>query len=237
MNTLAPPNTAAPVSTSSQRLVWGVAACLLIAFSVCLLGLVTTADHVANCDFIEYWAAGQQLAHGANPYDKNHTFAIERTAGWHGPAPIIMFNPPSGLFLTLPLGTVSPKTGYMLWSLFILGAWFASVHMLWVLNGRSRNALHYIGFFFAPAFACMFMGQMAAFVLLGLTLFLYFHRTWPLLAGAALLLCGLKPHLFLPFWLVLLAWIVERKAYRAPFRSSSIRPSIRNMSPCRILRG
>ena len=52
------------------------------------------------------------------------------------------------------------------------------------------------------------------FALLGLTLFLYFHRTRPLFAGAALLLCALKPHLFLPFGVVLFAWIVANGAYR-----------------------
>ena len=34
------------------------------------------------------------------------------------------------------------------------------------------------------------------------------------LAGAALLLCAAKPHLFLPFGIVLLLWIITRKQYR-----------------------
>jgi hypothetical protein len=39
------------------------------------------------------------------------------------------------------------------------------------------------------------------------------HRTHPFLAGAALSLCALKPHLFLPFGIVLLAWVVVSRAY------------------------
>lgn len=82
------------------------------------------------------------------------------------------------------------------------------------MNGRSKTCLHFVVYFFAPALACFIMGQMALFVLLGLTLFLAFHRTRPILAGAALLLCALKPHLFFPFWIVLFLWVIIRRAYR-----------------------
>jgi hypothetical protein len=50
--------------------------------------------------------------------------------------------------------------------------------------------------------------------LLGLTLFLYYHRTRPFAAGAALWLCSLKPHLILPFAVVLLAWIIVTRNYK-----------------------
>jgi hypothetical protein len=57
-------------------------------------------------------------------------------------------------------------------------------------------------------------GQLGIFLLLGVVLFLYFHQSRPALAGAALLLCALKPHVFIPFAVVLLIWVVSRKAYR-----------------------
>jgi len=213
MSTLAQPPVS-PTGTFFRKLLLAATACLLLAVSLGMLAFVTTNEKVANRDFIEYWAAGQQFVHGANPYDANRIFALERSAGKHAPAPIIMFNPPSAVFLTLPLGYVSPRVGYLLWSLLLFGAWLGSIHLLWIMNGRSRNARHFIGYFFAPAIASYSLGQMAMFVLLGITLFLYFHRTRPWLAGAALLLCALKPHLFLPFWVALLAWTVTRKVYR-----------------------
>jgi hypothetical protein len=46
-----------------------------------------------------------------------------------------------------------------------------------------------------------------------LVLFLYLHRTRPFTAGVSLWLCALKPHLFLPFVVVLLAWIVMHRSY------------------------
>jgi hypothetical protein len=50
-------------------------------------------------------------------------------------------------------------------------------------------------------------------ILLGLALFLRFEQDRPFWAGAALSLCAVKPHLLLPFGVVLLAWIVVRKKW------------------------
>lgn len=213
MNTLATKTAAPSPETLFRKLISAAIACLLLAVSIGVLAYVTSRDHIANGDFIEYWAAGQLLVHGANPYDPNRISAMEVSAGRHR-EPALLYNPPLAVFLTLPLGVVRPRVGYVLWSLFILGAWLGSVHLLWIMNGRSRNALHFIGFFFTPALECFLLGQMVAFALLGITLFLYLYRKRPLFAGAALVLCLLKPHLFLPFWVVLLAWSVTRRAYR-----------------------
>ena len=213
MSTLAPLDAISPTNTFSRKLMQGAVAGVLLSVSIWFLAYTTTMDSIANIDYIQYWAAGQQLVHGANPYDANQVFAIERSAGRNRRGMILMPNPPSGLFLTLPLGVVRLKTGYPFWSLLIFGSWMGSIHMIWLMNGRPDNRLHYIGYFFAPALSCFIFGQMAAFVLLGLTLFLYFHRTRPMLAGAALILCALKPHLFLPFGAVLLVWAVAHRTY------------------------
>jgi hypothetical protein len=58
------------------------------------------------------------------------------------------------------------------------------------------------------------MGQSSLFALLGYVLFLYLYRTRPFLAGVALWLCALKPHLFVPFGVVLLVWIVLSRSYK-----------------------
>lgn len=214
MSTLTSCNSAASTGTLSQKLLRAIAACILLAIGAGILAAVTSQQGIANRDFIEYWAAGRQLIHGGNPYDEKLISITEQSAGMHGPGAIIMFNPPSALFMTLPLGVLSPRMAYLLWSLFVLGAWLGSVRILWIINGCPRNSLHFIGYFFAPAFACFFLGQTSPFVLLGLALFLNFHRTRPFLAGAALLLCTLKPHLLLPFAIVLLAWAFTQRAYR-----------------------
>jgi hypothetical protein len=180
----------------------------------CILFFGLSDKSAAKRDFIEYWAAGQQLIHGANPYDGAAILQLERSVGFEGDRPKITFSPPVAFFVALPLGFVSAKTGLILWSLALLTSLSLSIWILWILNGRPDSRYHLLGYLFAPALACQMAGQLGTFILLGVVLFLYFHRSRPFLAGTALLPCALKPHLFLPFAVVLLLWTIERKAYR-----------------------
>ena len=165
-------------------------------------------------DFVAYWATGQQLVHHANPYDGAAMLRIERSAGLPAQyGAFFMRNPPYGLWLSLPLGFVGLRVAAALWSLLLLTILVASVHMLWVMNGRPRNHLHLLGYSFGPALACLIVGQTSLFALLGLVLFLRLHRKRPFLAGVSLALCALKPHLFLAFGVVLLTWVFVSKSY------------------------
>lgn len=214
MSTLAPPDAAPAVPTLFPRIMRGMAACVLFAICAGILALAMSNGNAANRDFVSYWAAGQRLVHHADPYNSPAIFQLEKSAGWAEDRALLMRNPPFALFLTIPLGFVSEKTGAVLWSLLILATLMVSVRFLRDIHGNPQNRLHLIGYLFAPSLACMLAGQTSAFALLGLTLFLYLHRTRPLIAGAALLLCALKPHLFLPFAVVLISWAVAQKAYR-----------------------
>lgn len=194
------------------------AACIVLA-GACLVTVIYTIGlsdkNASQRDFISYWAAGQQLAHGANPYDFGAVHNLERAAGREDSQPLLMMrNPPVAFFLALPLGLVSPKTGLIVWSLVLLALLSVSIWILWLINGCPGNRLHLLGYVFAPAVACLMAGQFGIFLLFGVVLFLRFHESRPLLAGAALLFCALKPHLFLPFAVALLVWMVSRRAYR-----------------------
>ncbi len=170
--------------------------------------------NASDRDFIEYWAAGQQLVHGANPYDVAAILKLEQSVGLVGDEPKVTLSPPVILLFVLPLGYVGAKAGLILWLMILLFSLLISIWLIWRLNGSPPNGYHYIGMAFAPTVACLAAGQVSIFVLLGLVLFLYFHRSSPLLAGMALLPCVLKPHLFLPFAIVLLLWVARRRAYR-----------------------
>jgi hypothetical protein len=186
----------------------------LAAIGVALLVFIARNNDAGQRDFVSYWAAGQQLVHGANPYDGTAILRIERAAGLDSADPLIMRNPPLAFFLALPLGLVSAGTGLILWFIALLAALVVSVRTLWSLNGRPENRLHLISYCFAPVMGCLMLGQLGIFLLIGMVLFLYFHRSRPFLAGAALLLCAVKPHLFLPFAIALVVWMVGNKAYR-----------------------
>ncbi len=171
--------------------------------------------NAAGRDFISYWAAGQLLVHGQNPYDFQTVRSLELAAGRDPSEPLLMMrNPPVAFFVALPLGLVSPKTALILWLLLLLGGLSLAILLIWDLHGRPDNRFHLLGYVFAPALACFQAGQFGIFLLLGVVLFLYFHRTRPLLAGAALLLCFLKPHLFFAFGVALILWSIVTKTGR-----------------------
>ena len=184
------------------------------AVGICMAVLGPNA--AGSRDFVEYWASGQQLLHRANPYDANAILRIERSLrGFPSDIPaMVMGNAPPALLLVLPLGFLGARSGEILWSLVLLACLVASVRMVRKIHGAPKNQLHYLGYSFGPALACAAAGQASLFVLLGLALFLRFHRSRPFLAGASLWLCALKPQIFLPFGLVLLAWIIASRRYR-----------------------
>lgn len=193
------------------------AACIIgagIAFIVGLYAVGLTTKSAVERDFIEYWAAGHELVRGGNPYDPAAILQLERTFGWDKNYPQITLSPPIILLLAWPLGYIDPKTGLILWLLVSLGCMAASVSFLWLLNGKPDSRMHLIGLGFPPALACLMAAQLGDFFLLEVALFLYFHRSRPWLAGAALVLFALKPHLFVPCFLVLLLWSCLRKDFR-----------------------
>jgi hypothetical protein len=189
-----------------------------LAFAFTLLFFVVTlltGSTAGTRDFVVYWAAGRQLAHHGNPYDPATILAIERAAGLPTVNGVMFVrNPPWTLPIMYPLGFIGLRTASMLWSLLLIACLAASVRLLWEMHGLPRNRIHLLGLTFAPALACLIVGQTSLFALLGLVLFLRLHRTRPFLAGAALWLCALKPHLFLPFGVVLLVWVAVTRSYR-----------------------
>ena len=195
------------------------AAGLALAFTILFIFVTPFAGKQAAArDFVSYWATGRQLVHHANPYDRDAIYAIEHSAGLGtGIDPrtvLIMRNPPWALPIAYPLGFLPLRFAGILWTLLLLACLLISVRMLHRLHGSPPNRIHWLGVAFTPAIICITMGQTSLFALLGLVLFLRFHRCHPFSAGAALWLCALKPHLFLPFAAVLALWIVLSRSYK-----------------------
>ncbi len=209
-------------NTSSQKGLSRIVALVLItaagaAFVACVLFFGLSDQDITQKDFIQYWAIGQQLAHGADPYDVTAIVQLERSEGLGVSQPKISLSPPAVFWPMLPLGLVSPKIGFILWTFLLIGCLAWSVWLLWRLNGCPHNLVHLFGFAFAPVSVCLMAGQLSIFLLLGLVLFFDLHRTRPGLAGAALLPCALKPHLFILFGCVLILWAIYRRTFRILF--------------------
>jgi hypothetical protein len=183
----------------------------LAATVIVLVGLlvISVTGHPAWKDYISYWSAGKLLIHHADPYSSAAVLALERSQGYTEIKPIMMRNPPWALFLTAPLGFVNLATGLFLWTLAAAGCIVAFIRLLKV-PPEDRALV----FLFAPTIAVFRIGQTSPFLLLGFSLFLYLHRRRPFLAGASLLFMAIKPHLFLVFWVVLLAESIYRHRLR-----------------------
>ena len=207
------------VSTFALMLVCGLT--LGFTIYVFLLSLLPGAVQGAR-DFVAFWSTGQLLAHHANPYNANALLQLERAAGFPAHYDVMyMLNPPWNLPLVYPIGFLGVHAASIAWSLIQLACLFASIYMLWAMYGRQRNLRIVLGYTFAPALICLIMGQLTLFALLGLVLFLRFYRTHPFSAGMALWFCLLKPHLLLPFGLVMLVWIFQSKNFRVLFGTLS----------------
>jgi uncharacterized membrane protein (UPF0127 family) len=189
-----------------------------VAFLLTVGGICSSLlrnDAAGIRDYVTYWAAGQQLVHHANPYDMNAVLGLERSAGFPAGSPaLVIRNPPSALLFAVPLGFLGAKAGLLLWSLLLLACLVVSVRMVWGMHGYPKSPLHFLGYAFGPALVCLMVGQASLLVLLGLVLFLRLHQSRPFLAGVSLWLCLLKPHLFLPFGIVLLAWVIVTRSYK-----------------------
>ncbi|MGA7521697.1 MAG: glycosyltransferase family 87 protein [Acidobacteriaceae bacterium] len=198
-------------------------ACALAAASLVLaLTLMPLIAHLAESrDFIVYWSTGQQLVHGGNPYNPAIMGSIEHSTGFTAKGSYYMRNPPWSLALVWPLGWLSARSAALPWSLLMLGLLVLSVRLLWTMFGRPGGHLAWLGYCFPPALICVFLGQTSLFLLLGLVLFLRLYKTHPFWAGTALWFCTLKPHLFLPFGIVLLVWIVLTRSYRIVFGTAA----------------
>lgn len=188
---------------------------LALAFTALFLGVIPLERNLSGGrDFVVYWATGQQLVHHADPYDTPAMDRLEHGAGYVGKGTFYMRNPPWGLALTLPLGFFPAQWVSLPWSLMIFGVLALSAHLIWQILGRPPTPLPLLAYAFPPVLMCVVMGQTSLFLLLGLALFLRFHRTQPFWAGAGLWFCTLKPHVLLPFAVVLLLWIVMTRSYK-----------------------
>jgi hypothetical protein len=196
----------------------------VVAVVVCTLAFLVTALSIfvaamerqseGTRDYVEYWASGQLVVHGQNPYDPDALLKLERSVGLPSALPpIVMGNAPPALLLTYPLGFLGAKHGESVWMLLLLGSLILSVYLTTAALEAHPGYVKLLGCSFAPALTCIAAGQMALLVLLGLAIFLHSYRSRPFVAGAGLWLCLLKPQLFLPFGVALAVWAVWSRRF------------------------
>ncbi|HEX4037316.1 MAG TPA: glycosyltransferase 87 family protein [Acidobacteriaceae bacterium] len=190
------------------RRIFGLAAALALIILVGT-GLVR---HAANADFVCYWTSAHLLAQGHNPYDRAAVGAIESSLGYRGHLPFVMRNPPWALPFVAGLGYAGLRTGALLWSAVLL----LLIAIAVVLLTRDVPQRRIRAFLFAPLISCLMLGQLTAILVFASACFLVFRDRRPFVAGLALSLAVLKPHLLFLFWPVLLVDCWRRRDLRLP---------------------
>ena len=179
------------------------------------------ADENIGKDFIEYWSTGRLLLDGDNPYSIEKIYDLQKLMGRTNDYPLMMYNPPWTLTFILPFCMQNYNLSKLLWMLFNFGLVVFCADWAWRFYGGSYNTRILsliITFTFVPTLFVLNMGQIAPLILLGVVGFLHFekHKYWGL-AGFALPLIAIKPHLLCLFWIALLLWVFDRGKWRIIF--------------------
>ena len=178
-------------------------------------------------DYYQYWAAGWLVARGENPYDPARLWEVEAAGGMVHPFPIMTWHPPWALALTLPFGLLPPGVGCVLWVALQAAAVLAAAALLWHGCGGApdrRWVAWALTLGFTPTLALLATAQVTGFCLLGVAGFLAAMRAdRPVLAGAALALTAIKPHLLALLGLaVILQSLRDGKTRRAALTGAGV---------------
>lgn len=206
------PTTSPAQARPPKKISVGAIVAVLVLLGVALgLLAMTSRMQSTNRDFVSYWAGARLLAMHQNPYDAHAVLILENGVGNTFDRPLVLRNTPATIFLMAPLGWFNVYTASMCWEAGMIGS---SLFCIWLLQPLIGGRVPLVAFFFAPIVDCFLAGQSTILVLLGIALFIRFEKSRPFWAGAALLLTLLKPHLLLPFWVILLLEIFRRRELR-----------------------
>lgn len=182
---------------------------LLVLFGVTVA--LSSQLQSPNRDFVEYWSSAKLLARHANPYDLKAVLGLEHSVGFQFKGILLMPNPPSSLFIFAPLGYLPYGLAAAVWQMFLL---LAAIGSIWLLQPWVPGRIPIVAFFLASVVDCFLAGQCTIVVLLGLCLFIRLRESHPSLAGLALTLTVLKPHLLSLFWPILLLEILRTRRFQ-----------------------
>ncbi|MBL8793726.1 MAG: DUF2029 domain-containing protein [Planctomycetia bacterium] len=210
--------TEAPAPTLFRRLLVGAAA--VVALLLLLWQLPRLADPrlFPVDDFVEYWSAGRLNLTGGDPYSAQQLFPLQQEVGCTLDYAIMMWNPPWTLTLVMPFGMLSYPAGRFAWLLLHALLAVGCADAVWRFYGgrdEQRWLAWLLALSFTPTLVVLRMGQIAPFMLLGLTGFLLLQASRrDVAAGAFLVLSSIKPHLVYLVWAAWLCWIVQERRWR-----------------------
>lgn len=215
---------------------------LVLALLVALAALgVLFAPYYGNAevlrpfDYMQYWSAGRAVSTGRNPYDGGVLYPLQQEIGTSWNDPVMMWNPPWTLPLTLPLGMMHWRTGQLVWFALNFAAVAGSALLLWRIFAGPRERAWLaltLALGFAPTLFLLLLGQISGLLLLGIVGFLWATRQRRFaLAGTLAALTAIKPHLFVPFALLLILEAIHKSHSRRTILVGGITLAICSVVP------
>lgn len=191
---------------------------------VLLPPLLASIQDAGEPDFIAYWSAARLLVERRNPYDPVALRAVERAIrpareDSYGTA-FASWNPPWLLALLLPVALLPYGIAVPVWMTCSALLVILSTVLAWRAIARSKD-WHGIALassfllWSGPSLSMLVTGQVSGLILLGFVLGAWWlQRGRERLAGAALTLTTIKPHVSYLVLLLLLIWSVRQRRFR-----------------------
>ncbi len=182
-----------------------------------------TTSHLGEKDFLGYWSAAHLLITGGNPYDPGALRELQhavRPEQVHRDAPTVMvWNPPWLILILLPLGILPFDLAAPVWvfcNVLMVGVALA---LSWQFLSQPVDGEGFVlalaaGFLYSGTVDLIVIGQTSGLVLLGYLLVIKSLRArQDVLAGAALMLTAIKPHVVYLAVLILFIWVMRNRRW------------------------
>jgi hypothetical protein len=169
-------------------------------------------------DFLAYWSASTLTWRGGNPYDIDALWEVERSTGQGFPFPVHVWNPPWTPILLLPFGLLPFAFARAAWFLISIALLAVSGRLLaaiyWPSSGKAARLVSVVLPLLAiPSWVALVQGQINLLVLFGIVGATYWFSSYPLLAGALLVVATVKPQLGIGALVVLAVWALQARRW------------------------
>ncbi len=177
-----------------------------ILLGLCILLYFLPVPPFGTVDFVQYWTSGKLLLDGQNPYDPRLVETLQRAANpYFDPATGVILNwntPLLGIFCLLA-AAAPVETGFRIWFVLSCACIGAAVWLLAKAWKKDFSPLLLAVALCSPALGNNFyFGQISSLLLLSLCAAIYWRScSRPFLAGVALSVTLVKPHLLLLYYL------------------------------------
>lgn len=175
-------------------------------------------------DLLAYWSAAHLFAHGGNPYDQAEMSSLESQTSPERFSDTSTlsnaWNPPWLILIMLPVGILPYPIAISVWifcNTLLIGMALLITWKLCMGNQKSKGILlvYVVGFLFVETLSYLAIGQITGLVLLGIVLSIWFlNRNMDVIAGIALLLTTIKPHITYFFFILVIIWVIQSHRWK-----------------------